>query len=264
MPAAQARRAEARSSAVMAISGGQGCGCCVAIGGHAEADGFGPAGEGEFDLGEFVVGGGEADPERFGLAGPAFALGLGDAGGQVAADVLQPMFLGGVGPEEGAPGACVFMDATGSPGPSAVAEGKTAAFEVAEEVVPLGVGGSPVFLGRTEFAPAGDECPVAVDRFFGVDGFVAMVVLMFLCPMRSWQMCAGRPFMIASVAKILLRKSCGVNRRAWPDASVSPVLSRALLIQRRITAALIGRLSAPMLRWNSTGIGGVNSHSWTS
>jgi len=213
----------------MAISGGQGCGCCVAIGGHAEADGFGPAGEGEFDLGEFVVGGGEADPERFGLAGPAFALGLGDAGGQVAADVL-----------------------------------KTAAFEVAEEVVPLGVGGSPVFLGRTEFAPAGDECPVAVDRFFGVDGFVAMVVLMFLCPMRSWQMCAGRPFMIASVAKILLRKSCGVNRRAWPDASVSPVLSRALLIQRRITAALIGRLSAPMLRWNSTGIGGVNSHSWTS
>jgi hypothetical protein len=62
------------------------------------------------------------------------------------------------------------MDATASPGPAAVAEGELAVLEVTEEVVPFGVGGSAVFLGRAEVAPAGDECPVAVDGFFGVDG----------------------------------------------------------------------------------------------
>ena len=38
-----------------------------------------------------------------------------------------------------------------------------------------------------------------------------MVVLMSRCPAMSWAMCGGRPFMIASVMKIL-RKSCGVKR----------------------------------------------------
>jgi hypothetical protein len=89
----------------MAVSCGQGRGGGVAIGRKAEADGLGPAGEGELDLGELVVGGGKADLEPFGFAGPALALGLGDAGGQVAADVLQSLFLGGVNPQEGAPDA---------------------------------------------------------------------------------------------------------------------------------------------------------------
>ena len=40
-----------------------------------------------------------------GFAGPALALGLGDAGGQVAADVLQAFTLGVVNPEEGTPDA---------------------------------------------------------------------------------------------------------------------------------------------------------------
>jgi len=84
----------------MAVSCGQGRGGCVAVGGHAETDGLGPAGKGELDLGELVVGGGEADLESLGFAGPAFAFGLGDAGQEVVADILQPMFLGGVSPEE--------------------------------------------------------------------------------------------------------------------------------------------------------------------
>ena len=75
------------------------------VGGDAEADGLGPAGEGELDLGELVAGGGEADLESCGLAGPALALGLGDAGGQVAADVFQSLFLGGIDPQEGTPDA---------------------------------------------------------------------------------------------------------------------------------------------------------------
>jgi hypothetical protein len=45
----------------MAVSRGLSRGGCVSVGGHAEADGLGPAGEGELDLGELVVGGGEAD-----------------------------------------------------------------------------------------------------------------------------------------------------------------------------------------------------------
>jgi hypothetical protein len=93
----------------MAVSRGQGRGGCVAVGRNAEADGLGAAGEGELDLGELVVGGGEADLEPFGFAGPALAFGFGDAGGQVAADVLQPLFLGGVNPEEGTPDECSWM-----------------------------------------------------------------------------------------------------------------------------------------------------------
>jgi hypothetical protein len=84
----------------MAVSRGQGRGGCVAVGGHAEADGLGPAGEGEFDLGELVVRAGEADPESFGFAGPAFAFGFGDTGQEAVADVFQTLLLRGVSPEE--------------------------------------------------------------------------------------------------------------------------------------------------------------------
>ena len=76
-------------------------------------------------------------------------------------------------------------------------------------------------------------------------------------------MCGGIPFMIASVAKILL-KSWGLKASGWPEASVMPVSSSTAVIHLRIVAAASGRLSAPTWRWNSTGIGGVNSHSWTS
>ena len=65
------------------------------------------------------------------------------------------------------------MDAAGGVGASAVAEGDAAALEVAEELVPFGVGRGPVFLAGAELAAAGDEGAVAVDGFFGVDRFVA-------------------------------------------------------------------------------------------
>jgi hypothetical protein len=54
------------------------------------------------DLGEFVFGAGEADLESFGFAGPAFAFGFGDAGGEVVADFGEAFLLGGVWPEHGA------------------------------------------------------------------------------------------------------------------------------------------------------------------
>ena len=83
----------------------QGGGGDVAVGGDAEVNGFRPAGLGEVGLGDLVVGGVEADAEPFGLAGPALALGLGDAGDEVVADLLQAVPLGGVDSEEGAPDA---------------------------------------------------------------------------------------------------------------------------------------------------------------
>jgi hypothetical protein len=51
--------------------------------------------------------------------------------------------------------------------------GYFASFEVAEELVPFLIGGCPVLLTGPGRAPAGDERPVLVDDFLGVDGFVA-------------------------------------------------------------------------------------------
>src|SRR6266516_6397346 len=67
----------------------------------------------------------------------------------------------------------VLVDARGVVGAAAVAEGDLAAFEVAEELGPFGVGGGPVLRGRAQRPAAGDECPVAVDHLFGVDRLVA-------------------------------------------------------------------------------------------
>jgi hypothetical protein len=65
--------------------------------GHPEVDhGAAAVGGDLVHLGEFLVGGGEADLQALGFAGPAFALGFADAGDQVVADFGQPRPLGGV------------------------------------------------------------------------------------------------------------------------------------------------------------------------
>jgi hypothetical protein len=46
------------------------------------------------DLGELVLGAGEADLESFGFAEPAFAVDFGDAGGEVVSDVSDAVALG--------------------------------------------------------------------------------------------------------------------------------------------------------------------------
>ena len=68
--------------------------------GHAEVDGLLPALQGSVDLGELVLGAGEADLEALDLAEPAFAFGLGDAVVQVIPDLLESASLGGVRPQE--------------------------------------------------------------------------------------------------------------------------------------------------------------------
>jgi hypothetical protein len=64
---------------------------------HAQIGGGAPV-----DLGELVLGAGEADFEAFDFAGPAFALGFGDAGQQVVTDLEQARALGRVRTEQGA------------------------------------------------------------------------------------------------------------------------------------------------------------------
>ena len=73
--------------------------------GHAELDRGGLPPQGRVDLGELVVGAGEADLQAFGFAGPALEFGFGDAVVQVGADLLQPGALGWVWPQERAPDA---------------------------------------------------------------------------------------------------------------------------------------------------------------
>jgi hypothetical protein len=67
-------------------------------GGYAELD-VGVAGELFVELGEFLAGGAQADPQAVCLAEPALAVGFRDACQEVVADVDQSVALCGVGPK---------------------------------------------------------------------------------------------------------------------------------------------------------------------
>jgi hypothetical protein len=71
--------------------------------GRAELDGGGLPPQGCVDLGELVAGAGQADLQSLDFAEPAFALGFGDAVMEVVPDLLQPLSLRGVWPQERAP-----------------------------------------------------------------------------------------------------------------------------------------------------------------
>jgi hypothetical protein len=66
---------------------------------HGEQDGARPLFDAD-ELGELVLGAGQADLQPFDFAEPAFAFGLVDAGGEVVADLLDAGALGWVRPEE--------------------------------------------------------------------------------------------------------------------------------------------------------------------
>src|SRR5213078_2020746 len=153
--------------------GGDGLAGGLGEGWNAEVHGGGLAGGQFVHMGELGGRGGEADFESLGFAGPAVLLGLGDPVAQVVADSGETRPLGWVGPQEGAADAAVLVDAASPVGAAAVAERDAPALEMAEELLPFGVGGRAVFLAGAQGAAAGDECPVSVDDFLGVDGFVS-------------------------------------------------------------------------------------------
>lgn len=68
------------------------------------------------ELGEFRAGPSEADLEAFDLAEPAFAAGFLDPGEKVVADVEESSALCGVGTQQRAAQAGVFVDARGGVG----------------------------------------------------------------------------------------------------------------------------------------------------
>jgi hypothetical protein len=67
----------------------------------------------------------------------------------------------------------MFVDAWGGVGTSAGPQRDLAAFEVAEEFVPFGVGGHSVLFAGSHRTSACDEGAMPVDDFFRVDGLVA-------------------------------------------------------------------------------------------
>lgn len=112
---------------------------------HAEVDGVGPGGE-LVELGEFLLGAGEADAQSVEFAEPALLSGFGDAVEQVVADFDEPGALCGVGSKQWTAQAGMLMNTRRVVGAPACPERHLAAFEVAEELVPFGVGGGAVFL----------------------------------------------------------------------------------------------------------------------
>src|ERR1700739_5011511 len=143
-----------------------------AEGGHAESDGGWGAGA-PVDLGELVLGAGEADLEFFGFAEPAFAVGFGDAGGEVVADLGDAVPLGGIRPVHAASQARVLVNAGRAECAAAYPGCDFPALEVAEEFLPFFFTGDPVFIGGPLSPPPGQERQVRLDGFVRVDGLVA-------------------------------------------------------------------------------------------
>lgn len=102
----------------------------VGEGGDAELGGVVTAGGDLVHLGEFGAGAGEADFQSFGFAEPVVGFGFGDAGDEVVADLDQAGPGGGVGAQQWAAQAAVFVDAGGVVGAAAVADSDFAVFEV--------------------------------------------------------------------------------------------------------------------------------------
>jgi hypothetical protein len=97
------------------------------------------------ELGELVVGAGEADLEALDLAEPAFAFGLGDAGQQVVADLLQSGSLRRVWSQERTSDTSMLMNAGTSKSAGAGPDGHLPLLEMSKESVPLFFGGGSVF-----------------------------------------------------------------------------------------------------------------------
>ena len=174
------------------------------------------------DLGEFVVGAGQADLESFDFAEPSFAVGLGDPGDEVVADLCDSLPLGGVWPVHRAAHAGVLVDAGGGVGAAAEAGGDLATLEAPEELLPFLVGGCAVFLTGPQASAAGQEGQVSLDGLLGVDGLWPSVTLMSRCPAMIWAMCGGRP--LRKLVESIVTRLLSVSDRSRGRVCYSPCL----------------------------------------
>lgn len=105
------------------------------------------------DVGHFLelfFRGGQADGEAFAFALPAALLSFFDSFLEIDRYLLEPRLLSGVWPEHGTSDAGVFVGAGCPISAPAAAQLELALSEVVDEVVPLGVGGVPIFLARAQ------------------------------------------------------------------------------------------------------------------
>jgi hypothetical protein len=130
--------------------------------GYAQIDGRVAAGGDVIHLGALVAGAGQADFHALGFAEPMVGLGFGDTGLKAGEDLGEAATLVGVGSQQGKRRQlCSSTQAV--IGTAEVAEGDSAAFEVAEKLGSLLVTGGAVVLAGAQFAGAGDERLVTFD-----------------------------------------------------------------------------------------------------
>lgn len=212
------------------------------------------------DLGELVVGAGEADLQTFNLAEPPFAFGLTDPGDQVVADLGDARPLGRVGPEHWAADAGVFVDAGGRERSTAEAGGDLAAFEVAEELIPLLIGGGAVLLGGPQRTTSGEERPVCLDDLVGVDGLAAQchvdVAVVNDHLGDVWRQPGQDRVGDEEPAEVV-----GVAQRL-PGRVAQTSVGRAALSMLRMVPGLIRRVSVPTRRWNSSAPAAATRARW--
>jgi hypothetical protein len=131
----------------------------------------------------------------------------------------------------------VLVDAGGAERPAADAGGDLAAFEVAEEFLPFGVGGGAVFLGGPQCPAAGEEGQVGLDGFLGVGGLWRTQIsqLSEFPPSHvSW------PGILAS-AQARARISSAVSSGVWLEVS-SQSPSRGVSFRRTSSSCLMPQI----------------------
>src|ERR1035437_1530163 len=125
------------------------------------------------DLGELVLGAGEADFQALDFAEPAFALGFGDAGQEVVADLGDAGPLGGLRPVHAASQTAMLVNAGRAECAPAYYGRDFPALEMPEEFLPFLFAGDAVFFAGPLCPPPGEERQVGLDGLLRINGLVA-------------------------------------------------------------------------------------------
>lgn len=132
-------------------------------GGNSQADSLLLPGDLRVELGDLLLGVGEAALQSFDLDEPTLAFSFQDACEEVVADLDEPRPFGRVNDQDGASDTSVLMSTISSVCATAVAQGELAALKVAEKLVPFLRGDGSVFLDRPQSPAPGDERSMCLD-----------------------------------------------------------------------------------------------------